>query len=178
MVCTEQPQFKTECELIWIKLDIVGTQPLYIAAFYKPKEDDLDSLEKLKDSLDMLVEKKGTIMVLGDFNLPKLSWIDHEPSPRQDCVHRPVYECFTDILDDFNLTQMVTQPTRQDHVLDLFLISNPTLVTDITILPGLGDHDIVQAEVAVKPTQVNPKRRKADWTTFRSKLKAYQTEFL
>ena len=94
LVCTEQPQFKTECELISIELDIVGTQSLYIAAFYKPKEDDLDSLEKLKDSLDMLVEKKGTIMVLGDFNLPKLSWIDYEPSLRQDCVHRPVYECF------------------------------------------------------------------------------------
>ena len=79
---------------------------------------------------------------------------------------------------------MVTQPTRQDHVLDLFLISNPTLVTDVTILPGLGDHDIVQAEVAVKPTQVNQKHRrihlynKADWTTFRSKLKAYQIEIL
>ena len=47
----------------------MGTQPLYIATFYKPKEDDLDSLKKLNDSLDMLVEKEGTIMVLGDFNL-------------------------------------------------------------------------------------------------------------
>ena len=71
-----------------------------------------------------------------------------------------MYECFTDILDDFNFVQMVTQPTRQDHVLDLFLTTNPTLVTDVRILLGLGDHDIVSVEVAVKPTHTTQKRRK------------------
>ena len=95
-----------------------------------------------------------------------------------------MHECFTDILDDFNLVQMVTQPYGQDHVLDLFLTTNPTLVTDVTILPGLGGHDIVSVEVAVKPTQTTQKRgkihlcNKADWTTFRSKIKSYQAKFL
>lgn len=87
-------------------------------------------------------------------------------------------------MDDFNLVQMVTQPTRQDNVLDLLLTTNPTLVTKVICLPGLGDHDIVSAEVAVKPTQNKQKRRKihllskADWTTFRSKMKIYQIKFL
>lgn len=184
LVCSEQPQFRSECEIIWVKLEIVGSQPLYIAAFYKPKEDDLDSLDQLRSSLELIADQKGTIMVLGDFNLPKFSWIDCEPSIRHDCMCRSVYENFTDILDDFNLVQMVTQPTRQDHVLDLLLTTNPTLVTKVICLPGLGDHDIVSAEVAVKPTQNKQKRRKihlfskADWTTFRSKMKTYQTKFL
>ena len=71
-----------------------------------------------------------------------------------------MYECFTDILDDFNLVQMVTQPTRQDHVLDLSLTTNPTLATDVTIHLGLGDHDIVSVEATVKPIQATQKRRK------------------
>ena len=82
LVCTEQPQYRTDYEIIWIKLEIVGAQPLYIAAFYRPKEDDLDSIEQLRSSLDTLTDKKGTIMVLGEFNLPKLTWIDYEPSLR------------------------------------------------------------------------------------------------
>ena len=144
----------------------------------------MNSIEQLRNSLDVLTDKKGTIMVLGDFNLPKLTWIEYEPSLRQDCARGPVYDSFTDILDDFSLIQMVTQPTRQDHILDLFLTTNPTLVTDVTILPGLGGHNIVSAVVAVKPTQTKQKRwkihlyGKADWTKFRSKMKEYQAKFL
>ena len=54
-----------------------------------------------------------------------------------------------EILDDFNLAQIETIPTRQDHVLDLFLKTNSTIVAKITCLPGLGDHDIVSEEVAL-----------------------------
>ena len=85
LVCTEQPQFRADCEIIWIK----------------PKEGDLDNIEQLRNSLDVLTDKKGTIMVLGDSNLPKLTWIDEEPSLRQGCACGLVYDSFTDILDDF-----------------------------------------------------------------------------
>ena len=63
LVCTEQPQFRMDCELSWIKLEIVGAQPLCIAAYYKPKDDDMDSLEQLRNSRDMTVDRKGTILV-------------------------------------------------------------------------------------------------------------------
>ena len=56
-----------------------------------------------------------------------------------------------DILDDYSLVQIVTEPTRHDNVLDLILTSNPTLVSKVECLPGLSDHDIVLAEVAIKP---------------------------
>ena len=79
---------------------------------------------------------------------------------------------------------MVTEPTRQDNILELILTSNPTLVSAVTCIPGLSDHNIVLIEVAVKATQNKQKRRKihlynkADWTTFRSKLEDYQIKFL
>ena len=40
IVCTEQTQFHTNCEMVWVKLEVAGVHPLYICAYYKPKEDD------------------------------------------------------------------------------------------------------------------------------------------
>ena len=86
LICSEQPQLRSECEITWVKLVVVGSQPLYLAAFYKPREDDQDSLDMLRKSLDKLVGKKGNIMVVGDFNLPKFTWVDCEPSIKPDCL--------------------------------------------------------------------------------------------
>ena len=71
----------------------------------------------------------------------------------------PPYESFVEILDNFNLVQIVTEPTRHDNVLDLILTSNPTQVSKVDCIPGLSDHDIVSVEVAIKPTQAKQKRR-------------------
>ena len=94
-----------------------------------------------------------------------LSWLHYSviskhPSVRPDCYCRSVYDSFVNILDDYNLVQIVIEPTRHDNVLDLFLISNPTLASKVECLPGISDHDIVLAEVAIKPAQTKQKRRK------------------
>ena len=107
----------------------------------------------LRNSLNKLIDKKGNIMVTGDFNLPKFTWADYEPSIRQDCSCRSIYDSFVEILDDYNPVQIVTEPTRHDNVLDLILTSDPTLVSKVDCIPGLSDYDIVSAEVAIKPTQ-------------------------
>ena len=125
LVCSQQPQLKTECEIVWVKLEIVGSQSLYIAAYYKPKEGDQESLDMLRCSLDKLVGKKGNILVLGDFNLPKFSWNDCEPSVKPGCTCRTVYDSLQDILEDFNFVQMVTEPTTHDNILDLVPESKP-----------------------------------------------------
>ena len=75
------------------------------------------------------------------------------------------------MLDDFGLVQMVNEPTRCGNVLDLFLTSNHTLVQKVEIVPGIADHDIMIADVNVKPqiTQQKPRtvrlHRKADLNT-------------
>ena len=84
LICGEQPQLRSECEITWVKLEVVGAQPLYLAAFYKPKEDDKDRLGMLRNSMGKLIGKKGNIMVVGDFNLPKFTWADCGPSMNQN----------------------------------------------------------------------------------------------
>ena len=117
LICSEQRQLRSVFEITWVKHEIVGTQPMYLAAFHKPNEDDQDSLDGLRSSLDGLTGKKGNIIVVGDFNLPKFTWVDCEPSVRPDCSCRSAYHSFVDILDDYNLVQIVTDPTRHDKVL-------------------------------------------------------------
>ena len=70
----EQKQFKTNCEVIWIKLDTVAAKPLYKAAYYRPKENDAQSLEEFRRSLEVVSMEKGNKWILGDFNFHKLSW--------------------------------------------------------------------------------------------------------
>ena len=58
IICTEQPQFKTECELIWVKLEVrTGAHPLFIGAYYRPKEDDQPSLLELRRSVEEVKKK-------------------------------------------------------------------------------------------------------------------------
>ena len=45
----------------------------------------------------------------------------------------------------------MTLPTWGQNILDLFLTKNPTLVDNVSIIPGLSDHDIVLAKVNAKP---------------------------
>ena len=85
---------------------------------------------------------------------------------------------------DINFTQVVTQPTRHNNTLDLFLTTNPTLVNEVKVQPGLADHDMVSAESLLKPAVHKQKPRKtylllkADWQTLKQKMKRYQESFL
>ena len=80
LICTEQAQFRTNCEMVWVKLEVTGVHPLYICAYYKPSEEDQDSMMELRRSVEIVKrqtsETKGNIWVLGDFNLPNLNRTD------------------------------------------------------------------------------------------------------
>ena len=79
---------------------------------------------------------------------------------------------------------MVSEPTRQDNILDLFLTNNDSLVSKVTILPGISDHDLVSCIVRLKPIilkqipRVMPLHRKADWTAFKAFAKDKCEELL
>ena len=97
----------------------------------------------------------------------------------------PVLKCgfFLNLIHDYNFTQAVSEPIRQDNILDLFLTTNPTLITEVKCSPGLGDHDLVSAKAILKHSQHKQKPRnvllfsKADWPKLKSKMKEYPTKF-
>ena len=110
----------------------------------------LEGLQELQNLISRVREHSDNVWVLGDFSLPNLNWPESLPAFKPDCSHKQVYDFFLSIINDFNFTQVVTEPTRQDNILDLFLTTNPTLIMKVNCSPGLGDHDIVSAEALLK----------------------------
>ena len=176
--------WETNCDILWIKLQLAGSVPLHIAAYYEPDESDSQSFDEFRKSVQVASTVKGQTWILGDFNYPKFSWIDNIPTISPECKHKHQYEDFIDLLDEFSLTQLLTHPTRGDNILDLFLIDNPTLVKSVEIKPGIADHNAVLSEVFIKPQVYKQKPRlmymykKADWEGFENHMLSFQESFL
>lgn len=83
----------------------------------------------------------ASITILGDFNYPSIAWTLSLP---QVVPFSSNSQCFLDTCNLFNLTQMVTIPTRvtstSSHTLDLILTSMPETIHSLSSFPGLSDH--------------------------------------
>jgi hypothetical protein len=56
-----------------------------------------------------------------------------------------------EIASDFNMEQIVQQPTRGDNILDLVLTTNPgVVVKNIEIQHGMSDYQIVITDMDMK----------------------------
>ena len=121
----------------WYLINIY--ESTYIEAFYRPHENDVNSLENLNSSLDRLKNTNSNIYIAGDFNLPG---IDLDLGITEfNSRFKSQHDRFLDILNDHNLCQIVKEPTRGSNILDLFLTNNPSLIIKQSNLPALGDSD-------------------------------------
>ena len=149
----EVPELKTNCEILWFKINQISCKPIFVSAYYKPHENDTISADQFYQSVKAACKlSKGLIWIAGDFNYPKFDWdIEHNPVIRETCTHKPLYTNFIDLLQKFHLTQMVTEPNRKLNTLDYFITSNPTLVYKIETLAGIADHSMVFCTALCKP---------------------------
>ena len=73
LVITPLPDIQSDCEIVWVKVQIKNCKTLYLAAFYRPPDSDIDYLAGLNTSLQKVDHTKN-IWVTGDFNLPDINW--------------------------------------------------------------------------------------------------------
>ena len=172
-----KPEYQTNCENLWVQLHLAGSRSVLIGAYYKPQELDQQSFDEFSKSLVLVRKSNSTICLLGDFNLPKIDWETKTLKP--DCPNFAFYRECLEAFEDCLLEQMVTSPTRGQNILDLFLTTNPTLVDKTSVLPGLSDHDIVMAEVNVRPQKLKQVPRniylykKADWDQLKQSMRDF-----
>lgn len=69
-----QYDLETDCEMIWVKLCVVGCKDLYICSYYRPNASEKLSLECLNESLNRISHKNCHLWLAGDFNLPGFDW--------------------------------------------------------------------------------------------------------
>ena len=60
---------------------------------------------------------------------------------------------FIEALEENCLNQAVTEPTRQDSILDLVLTTNPSIIEHISVEDGMSYHKIVITDINIKPKQ-------------------------
>ena len=77
------------------------------------------------------------------------------------CKKTTISRQLLEIASDFSLEQIVSEPTRKNRILDICLISHPSLVAKNYMAPGVSDHDGMPIfELKTRPSKQNVKKRK------------------
>ena len=167
LTITREEELETDCELLWCKVHIHGARNLHVGAYYRPHEQDEDSLTELEKTLDRLHEYNDLIILGGDFNFPGWDWQNNCTKPQ--CHYPALHNRFASLLDNSGLSRMVEEPTREDNILDLICTNLPSKINKAWVIPGISDHCIPTAEVDIQPIQRRQRPRtiqlykKADW---------------
>ena len=99
------------------------------------------------------------IIIVGDFNLPNISWSDSTYTSVGSLSQN-----FCDVLDDYFMSQLCLVPTRESNILDLIITNQPELVTltEICSPSDLGmssDHNIIQFHFSYGCNTIHPNNR-------------------
>lgn len=131
-----------DVESIWCSVTLADNSSYAVGTFYRPPNSDLKTLQLLFDIVSEA--SRQPILLAGDFNLPDLEWPDGNCSCK---VGSRINLEMKNIVDTFGLFQYVSDPTRNNNILDLLFCSSPDLISSVTIVPGISDHNAVIASV-------------------------------
>ena len=150
-----------------------ATSLLIDKCLFKPKSQNkkpkLDSMRFLVVNFQSVSAKRESMHTCVDQYKPHViateSWLKPDVSNNEifPADFTALSELLIEMANQHNLKQTVLEPTRWDRTLDLFFTSNPTLVSDVKVIPGAGvsDHDgILMIDVLTKPQINKPKPRK------------------
>ena len=94
----------------------------------------------------------------GDFNLPDVNWRDGSIG-RDPQYANEISEKMLGTMDEFNLTQVVQEPTRHNNILDLVFTTHPDLIEGTYVVPGMSDQSAVICDINFKTKPpLNPPR--------------------
>jgi hypothetical protein len=146
-----------EMAYIRIKMD---KHALTAGVAYRPPNSSREYMDNLCSNIRNICHRYSgdTMWLGGDFNLPDINWTTGLIEGSQNPII--INSNFLDCIRDAGLEQSVTQPTRNNVTLDLFLTNRPSLIEECIISPGLGDHEIVNISSTVSAKRRKPIRRK------------------
>ena len=88
---------------------------------------------------------------MGDFNLPSVDWANGGfPGSHE-------YLNVCDSIFDYGLHQIVDSPTRKNYLLDLIIINDLLIVSELIVFPPIGnsDHNSIQFDLLVSSTSLS-----------------------
>ena len=146
--------------------------PILLCNWYRPP-DDATSVETLEEEWQRHAEVALKRIIVGDLNLHQRSWLRHSSgdTPLGKEMHEKVSR--------MGLSQIVKEPTRNDHLLDLVL----TDCEDVTaaVCGKITDHRLVLTTMRARIPECKVRERtvwdfkKADWAGLEAAVR--QTEW-
>ena len=171
----------TDCEILWVQIDLIGTKSLHIGSFSRPPNSDMTALDNQNLSLERLTHRtNGNIWLGGDFNAPHIDWSSMDVSPLAG-GRRQEQQRLIDISLDHNIEQAIDKPTRGGNTWTYFSpTTNPPskMLSPCRHLANRTTISYIYAEINIRPNRVcTPHRkvfvfRKADWDGIKRKLSA------
>ena len=142
-----------DLELMWFSVAL-RTQKLLIAAAYRPPSSNSDIINYLDaNTLSMMaVFSAQSVALIGDFNVHHEEWLG---SRTTDAAGRRMLE----LSNSLGLPQIVTEPTREDQILDLVLTDVAATAKTFARL-GTSDHSPVLVKLDVPIFRDRPYKRK------------------
>lgn len=178
-------------EISAAKVTTPHNQPdIVIVSVYRPPNNDTTIASYIMDSIKSLMAKyrKATFWIGGDFNLPDIDWdmstIRISPGSKQLHYSKAINESFLSLKTDLGIEQSVTEPTRGNNCLDLFVTNRPSLVKRAEVVPGVSDHAAVLVDTQTLVSHFKQPRRqillwsKADMDNIRKILKTISDNIL
>ncbi len=149
-----------KCDSIYVEIT-QNNKKLILAAVYRPPKLQAADDTALYNEIHFPIQGKNAIAI-SDFHCENADWGvllgDQNGS-------KLIY-----MVEDSFLTQVVTQPIRENNILDLLLVIDPDLIRDCEVAEKLSgsDHNIIRLNVCVQhyfadnPTLI-PDYRKANF---------------
>ena len=113
-------------------------------------------------------------LILGDFNLPHIDWATLSGTESES--HRMI-----EFLEENFLSQMVSEPTRQNNILDLVITTQDNLVSNVKVGEHLSscDHKLVRIDIRTQTSVTEnkvkvPNFKRANFVALRQKLTEIQ----
>ena len=144
-----------------MKLNIAGNKPLYTASVYRAPNSDLNPLAHLERSVGKVKNSSALphVIITGDSNLPSIQWTENYVKANPQYGYE-INDAFIEMVNDKNLSQVVSEPTRFDNTLDLILTTSPSMVTSCTVKTGMSDHICVINNINLKLRRPKKTKRK------------------
>ena len=132
----------------WLIMNTFNNIKRVYGCIYRSPNSSPDNNSKILENMRWINELCNEIVLVGDFNLPTINW-------ETLTSHDAYSDTFIETLDSMALEQLIRNPTRYRQaqtpsILDLLIVPNPELVSQISILDAFGKSDHCRLEFIIK----------------------------
>ncbi|GAB0202630.1 hypothetical protein GRJ2_002728600 [Grus japonensis] len=140
--CIELKDCDDKVKCLWVRMrGKANKADILLGVCYRPPNQDEEADEAFYKGLAEVSQSLALVLV-GDFNLPDVCW-------KYNTAERKQSRRFLECVEDNFLTQLVSEPTREDASLDLLFTNREGLVGDVVVggCLGLSNHEMIEFSI-------------------------------